>query len=266
MSTQIDIEEARSFTPHQAREVLRSGVNQTTSGWSDGWVQCNVLAVDQDVARDLMVFAQRNPRSCPIVDILEPGQYSSPKFQGDIRTDLPGYTVYQDGNLFSSTNDARNIWREEFYTFFIGCSFTFENAFRRLHIPLRHHEDERTVPMYRTSIECDFAGSLSGPTVVTLRYMPASLVADAVRISARYPSSHGAPIHVGDPTEIGIKDLGSPDWGDPPLSWPGDVPMFWACGVTPQAVAMNSKLNFAIAHEPGRMAIMDIDEESMLVP
>lgn len=266
MSTVISIEEACVFTPKQAREIFRNGVNNTTSGWADGWLQCNMLSVDQGVARDVMVFAQRNPQACPIVDILEPGQYSSPKFQGDIRTDLPGYMVYQDGKLADNIKDARIVWRDEYYTFLIGCSFTFENAFRRLGIPLRHHEDGRTVPMYRTSIECQSAGTLGGPMVVSLRYIPARLVAEAVRISARYPSSHGVPVHVGDPSEIGIMELESPDWGDPPLSRAGDVPVFWACGVTPQAVALKSNLPFAVAHQPGRMAIMDVAEEFMLVP
>lgn len=266
MNTVVDTTKANAFTSHRAREILRGGINRTTSGWSDGYVQCNMLSVDPEVARDLMVFAQRNPQSCPIVDILEPGQYSSPKFQGDIRTDLPGYMVYEDGCNTGSMNNAREIWREDFYTFLIGCSFTFENAFRRLDVPLRHNEDGRTVPMYRTSLECEPAGILSGPTVVTLRYIPGRLVSQAVRVSARYPSSHGAPVHIGDPTKIGITDLGSPDWGDPPLRREGDVPMFWACGVTPQAVVMNSNIRFAVSHEPGRMAIMDIAEESMLVP
>lgn len=261
-----DDTDPRAATPDDARRIFRSGVNRTTSGWAEGFVQCNMLSVGPDVARDVLVFAQRNPQACPVLDILEPGQYSSAKFSGDIRTDLPGYVVYQQGKPPQLTNDMRDLWRDDYYTFLFGCSFTFENALRRHGIPLRHNENGRTVPMYRTTLECAPAGVLRGPTVVTLRYIPGHMVAEAVRISARYPSSHGAPLHIGDPSEIGITNLGTPDWGDPPVSREGDVPVFWACGVTPQAAVMGSSVNFALSHEPGRMAIMDISEESLLVP
>ncbi|WP_202976039.1 putative hydro-lyase [Rothia uropygialis] len=266
MVVEPDAQTARTMSPESARATFHAGLNRTTSGWADGWVQCNLLSVEKNTARDLMIFAQRNPKACPLLDVLEPGQYSSSRFRGDVRTDLPGYVIYEDGKPPVASNNGKDFWKDEFYTFLIGCSFTFENAFRRLGVPVRHDEDGRTVPMYRTNIDCAAAGRLSGPLVVTLRYMPAALVADAVRISSRYPSSHGAPVHVGDPAELGIEDVSKPDWGDPPVKKAGDVPMFWACGVTPQAVVMSSNIEYAIAHEPGRMAIMDIAEESVQAP
>lgn len=254
-----------ALTPDEARARIRDGFTGTTSGWCDGWAQANLLAVPAELAFDLMLFAQRNPKPCPLLDVIEPGRRSSARFTGDVATDLPQYRVYERGELVDEVTDVAGIWREDLVTFLFGCSFSFERALTEAGVVVRHTVAGTTVPMYRTSIACEPAGSLSSPMVVSMRGVPAGQVADAVTISARYPGVHGAPVHVGRPDLIGIADLERPDWGDPPMLEEGDVPVFWACGVTPQAMVMASRPDFAIAHAPGRMAITDIPESALHV-
>ena len=162
--------------------------------------------------------------------------------------------------------DVTDLWRDDLVAFLIGCSFTFEAALLEANVPVRHIELGCNVPMYRTSIPCREAGRLSGPLVVSMRPVPASLVATAVRVTSRYPAVHGAPVHVGDPAELGITDLDAPDFGDPVEVRPGEVPVFWACGVTPQAAIMQSRPPFAIGHAPGHMAITDARDSGYVVP
>lgn len=253
-----------ALTPTQARQRIRQGATETTSGWCDGWAQANLLSVPSELALDLMLFAHRNPKPCPILEVLEPGQRSSRRFAGDIATDLPQYRVYKHGEMVTETADVSSYWREDLVSFLFGCSFSFERALSKAGIVMRHTQAQTTVPMYRTSIACEPAGVFSSPMVVSMRGIPAGRVADAVMVTSRYPSVHGAPVHVGRPDLIGIEDLQRPDWGDPPVLAEGDIPVFWAFGVTPQAMVMASRPEFAIAHAPGRMAITDIAEAELL--
>ncbi|XVQ08868.1 putative hydro-lyase [Spirillospora sp. CA-255316] len=255
-----------ALTPEQARALFRSGLRVPTAGWCAGSTQANLIAVPREHAYDLLLFAQRNPKPCPVLDVTEPGRTSARLFSGDLRTDLPGYVVYEDGEPVAEVTDATAHWRDDLVAFLIGCSFTFENALLEEGVPVRHIEQGRNVPMYRTNRSCRRAGGLGGPLVVSMRPIPAGRVADAVRVTARYPSVHGAPVHVGDPSELGIADLGRPDFGDPADVRPGEIPVFWACGVTPQAAVMASRPEFAIGHAPGHMAITDARDSDHLVP
>ncbi|WP_207769383.1 putative hydro-lyase [Nocardioides currus] len=254
------------LTPDEARARFRSGVKEPTAGWSAGWTQANLIALPRDLAYEFLLFAQRNPKPCPVLDVTEPGATSSPLFSGDLRTDLPGYRIYEHGELVAEVDDVTDLWREDLVAFLVGCSFTFEAALLEAGVPVRHHEAGSNVPMYSTSVECRPAGSLSGPLVVSMRPVPAGQVADAVRVTSRYPAVHGAPVHVGDPAALGIRDLDAPDFGDPVEVRSGEVPVFWACGVTPQAAVMRSRPPFAIGHAPGHMAITDARDSDYLVP
>lgn len=226
-----------------------------------------MLAVPREHAFDLLLFAQRNPKPCPILGVLEPGETSGPLLAGsDIRTDIPKYTVYRDGVKVDEPTDITGYWRDDLVTFLIGCSFTFESALQDGGIAIAHIDQGVNVPMYRTNRQCSPAGAMSGPLVVSMRPIPAGQVADAVRITSRYPAVHGAPVHVGNPRELGIDDLGRPDFGDAVDIPEGSLPVFWACGVTPQAAVMQSRPAFAIGHAPGHMLITDVRDTTYQVP
>ena len=200
-----------------------------------------------------------------MLDVLEPGAVRGPLLDGDIRTDIPLYRVYVDGELAAETGDVRGWWGEDVVGFLIGCSFTFERALAEAGVPVRHVEQGVNVPMYRTSRRCRPAGAVAGPLVVSMRMVPERLVATAVAVTARYPAVHGAPVHVGDPRELGIADLDAPDYGEAVRGEAGDVPVFWACGVTPQAAVVESRPPLAIAHAPGHMLITDARDEDYRV-
>ncbi|GAA3809596.1 putative hydro-lyase [Sphaerisporangium flaviroseum] len=254
------------LTPPEARALFREGLVTPTSGWSAGWTQANLIALPKEQAYDFLVFAQRNPRPCPVLDVTEPGEFAASLFGGDLRTDLPGYRVYRDGEQVAEVPDVLSYWRDDLVCFLVGCSFTFEAALLDAGVPVRHIEAGTNVPMYRTNRDCRPAGELSGPMVVSMRPVPAELVATAVRITSRYPAVHGAPVHVGDPGALGIDDLDRPDFGDPVEVRAGELPVFWACGVTPQAAVMRSRPPFAIGHAPGHMAITDARDSAYQVP
>ena len=247
----------RHLTPADARALFRNGLVTPTAGWCDGWTQANLITVPAALAWDFLLFAQRNPQPCPVLDVLDAGAVRGPLLDGDVRTDLPLYRVYVDGELAEETPDVRGWWREDLVSFLIGCSFTFEGALAEAGVPVRHVEQGVNVPMYRTSRRCRGAGAVGGPLVVSMRPVPAERVPDAVRVTARYPAVHGAPVHVGDPRELGIADLEVPDYGDAVRFEAGDVPVFWACGVTPQAAVVESRPALAIAHVPGHMLVID---------
>lgn len=256
-----------TLTPAQARQAFRGGLRVPTSGFSPGFAQANVLALPRELAFDMLLFAQRNPKPCPVLGVLEPGQVSSPLLPGgDVRTDVPAYRVYRHGEMVADPDDAVEHWREDLVTFLLGCSFTFEAPLRAAGIPVRHMDLGVNVPMFRTSRRCEPAGALSGPLVVSMRPIPAHQVADAVRITSRYPGVHGAPVHVGDPAALGIADLAEPDFGDAVDVPDGWIPVFWACGVTPQAAVMESKPELAISHAPGHMLITDLPDAELQVP
>lgn len=250
-------------TPAELRAACRDGWSAPTSGRAAGFTQCNLIALPKDWAWDFLLFAQRNPKPCPVLDVTEPGAFETALAPGaDLRRDLPLYRVWRDGALAGETPDARDAWAEhpDLVAFLIGCSFTFETPLARAGIEIRHVAQGRNVPMYRTSRPCRPGGRLAGPLVVSMRPIPAGRVAEAVAISGRYPAVHGAPVHVGAPEALGISDLGRPDFGDPVEIRPGEIPVFWACGVTPQAAVMASKPPFAITHAPGHMFVTDVPD------
>ena len=260
------------LSPAAARAQFRAGLRRPTSGISPGFAQVNLLALPRDLAFDMLLFAQRNPKSCPVLGVFEPGQFHdagavNPLLaEGDLRTDVPAYRVYRDGELIAEPDDALEHWREDLVAFLIGCSFTFEAPLLEAGIPIAHIEQGVNVPMYKTALRCAPAGRLGGPLVVSMRPLPAGQIAEAVRITSRYPGVHGAPVHIGSPAELGIADLGAPDFGDPveiPAGW---TPVFWACGVTPQAAVMESRPELAISHAPGHMLITDLPNAALQVP
>lgn len=255
-----------ALSPREARALFRAGLSVPTTGWSAGYAQANLLTVPREYAFDFLLFAQRNPKPCPILDVLEPGEVGGALLDGDVRTDVPRYRVFRDGVLDAEVDDVTDYWSDDLVSFLIGCSFTFEHPLLDAGVPVRHIDAGRNVPMYVTSRRCRSAGRLSGPLVVSLRGIPADRVADAVRITSRFPAVHGAPVHVGEPGALGIDDLGRPDFGDAPILEEGDVPVFWACGVTPQAMVMEARPPLAITHAPGHMLITDARDSDYQVP
>ncbi|NLU75979.1 putative hydro-lyase [Streptomyces sp. HNM0575] len=248
------------------RAAIRRGDTRPTAGLAPGHTQANMVSVPRDWAYDVLLFCQRNPKPCPVLDVTDPGATSTVLAPGaDLRTDLPAYRVWEHGELTGEPAEVGGLWRDDLVTFLIGCSFTFEWALADAGVPLRHIEQGRNVAMYVTDRECRSAGAMRGPTVVSMRPVPEELVETAARITGRMPAVHGAPVHSGDPSLIGISDLGRPDFGDPTDMHPGDVPVFWACGVTPQAAVTASRPPFAITHAPGRMLITDVRDEEYLV-
>jgi uncharacterized protein YcsI (UPF0317 family) len=255
------------LTPAEARALFRAGLVRPTSGFCAGYAQANLIIVPRSHAFDLLLFAQRNPKPMPLLGVLDAGEATSALLAGgDIRTDVPRYVVYEDGVPVAEPTSIAEYWRDDLVTFIVGCSFTFEAALVAGGVPVAHQEQGVNVPMYRTSVRCAPAGGLTGPLVVSMRPVPAAQVADAVRITSRYPAVHGAPVHVGAPQELGIADLSRPDFGDPVEIPEGHLPVFWACGVTPQAVVMESRPPLAIGHAPGHMLITDAKDSDYLVP
>lgn len=248
-------------SPDDARGRFRRGLAAPTTGWAPGYTQANLVVLPREWAFDMLLFGQRNPQPVPLLDVTEPGAVSTVLAAGaDLRTDLPRYRVWRDGTLVDEPTDVVDLWTEDLVSFLIGCSFSFETALQDAGVPVRNIEQHRNVSMYRTNIPCRPAGRLSGPLVVSMRPVPASQVAKAVQVTARMPNVHGAPVHVGSPASLGITDLAAPDFGDAVEAKEGDVPMFWACGVTPQAALMASGPPFAITHAPGFMFVTDVPD------
>lgn len=253
------------MTPAELRLACRQGAwRKPTAGVCDGFVQANLMVVPAEAAFDFLLFCQRNPRPCPIVEVVEAGRVEPACAPGaDLRTDLPGYRVYRDGRLAEERTEIGSLWREDLVSFLIGCSFSFEEALAQAGVPLRHVEACSNVPMYRTSVATEPAGRFRGPLVVSMRPIPARLVPLAVQVTGRFERVHGAPVHVGEPASLGIADLSRPDWGDPVEIRPGELPVFWACGVTPQAAALASRLPFCITHAPGHMLVTDLGNAAL---
>jgi uncharacterized protein YcsI (UPF0317 family) len=259
------MEEVASIKPSAARERFRAGLKTPTTGWCKGFTQANLLIVPQALAYDVLLFAQRNPGPCPVLEVTEAGS-ATPSLlapQTDLRTDLPAYRVYENGELVAETQQIADLWRDDLVAFLTGCSLTFEWALLAAGIAVRHIEQGVNVPMFKTTIPCRPAGSLSGPMVVTMRPIPARLISRAVQVTTRFPLSHGAPIQIGNPRAIGINDIGAPDFGDPVMINSDEVPVFWACGVTFQTVLMASRPRFAITHSPGHTFISDIEDAAL---
>ncbi len=252
------------LTAAQARALFRGGLDTDTIGWAGRHAQANLVAVPRSAAYDLLLFAQRNPQACPLLDVTEVGGTATALAEGaDLRTDLPAYYVWRDGEIAERVTDATDHWREDMVAFLVGCSLTFELALMEAGVPVRHIEEGVIDPMYVTNRPTRAAGALSGPLVVSMRPIPAHLVTTAVRITDRYPDVHGAPVHVGDPAALGIADLSRPDFGDA-VTVGDDVPAFWACGVTTQAAITASRLEYAVTHVPGRMFVTDVPHSAYM--
>lgn len=241
---------------HQARQQILTG---PTANLAPGHVQANLAILPKALAADFTLFCLRNPKSCPLVAVSEPGEIAIEALGADldIRTDVPRYRVWRHGALVDEVSDISSYWRDDLVTFAIGCSFSFEEALIADGIDVRHISQGRNVPMYRTNIPTHPAGVFKGPTVVSMRPMKAADAIRAIQITSRFPAVHGAPLHLGDPRLIGINDLDQPDYGDPVEIREGEIPVFWGCGVTPQSVIAAAKPDFSITHAPGHMLVTD---------
>jgi len=251
----------RDSTPAQVRAAARAGAwTGHTSGLAERHVQGNLVILPQTQADDFLRFCQRNPKPCPLLAVGEPGNPFLPTLGQDIdiRSDVPRYRVWRNGVLVEQPNDIGALWRDDFVSFVLGCSFSFEQALLDEGLRLRHIDEGRNVAMYRTNIPTVAAGPFNGPLVVTMRPLRAAQAIRAVQITSRFPAVHGAPVHLGDPALIGIGDLAHPDYGDAVAVRDDEVPVFWACGVTPQAALERARLPLAITHAPGAMLVTDL--------
>lgn len=253
-------------TAQDVREACRRQELQSpTSGLASGYVQANLVMLPSEWAFDFLLFCQRNPKPCPLLEVLEAGQFAPRRSaaDADLRTDLPKYCIYESGILKSVVPNVKDRFQDDFVSFLIGCSFTFEAAILEQGVPVRHIEENRNVPMYRTNRLCKSAGRFSGPLVVSMRPMTPRQAIQAVEICTDYPLAHGAPVHWGDPASLGIANLKEPDYGDAVTLQPGEIPVFWACGVTPQAALQDAKPTLAITHAPGHMFLTDLRDWQM---
>lgn len=255
-------------TGEQVREAARAGgLCGQTSGLAAGYAQANLVVLPAELAHDFLLFCQRNPKPCPLLDVTSPGQVAPQRAAptADLRTDLPRYRVWQNGELVAEPTSIESLWRDDFVSFLIGCSFTFEGALLRAGVPVRHLELGSNVSMFRTNIACEPAGAFAGPLVVSMRPLTPAAAIRAIQITSRYQAVHGAPVHLGFPGQIGIADLSCPDFGDAVPVASDELPVFWACGVTPQAAVMASRPALAITHAPGCMFVTDLRDDELIV-
>ena len=254
-----------TLSASEVRAAIRDGSYQGhTAGLAAGKLQCNLAILPERSALDFLRFCQRNPKPCPLVGVSDSGDPKLPTLGRDIdiRTDVSKYRVFREGQFAEEVTEISDHWTDDLVTVALGCSFTFENALLRNDVPVRHIETGKNVPMFRSNIDLVPAGKFGGQMVVTMRPIPEHQVAQAKEISSRFPQAHGAPIAVGDSTQIGIADLMQPDWGDAVEIKPGEVPVYWACGVTPQNVLLDAGLPICITHSPGHMLIADVAEDA----
>lgn len=258
-----------SISPAQIRAQIRAGNwHATTSGVAAGYVQGNIVILPKSWADDFLKFCQMNPKPCPIVGMSDnPGDFLLPSVgeDVDIRTDVPRYKVFRKGVFVDEVPDIKSLWQDDLVTFVLGCSFSFEEALLADGLEVRNITEGVNVPMYRTNIACRSAGPFSGNTVVSMRPMKPKDAIRAIQICTRFPSVHGAPLHFGDPASIGIDDVNHPDFGDSVTLREGEVPVFWACGVTPQVALENAKPSLCITHSPGYMLVTDIRNSQLAV-
>jgi len=258
---------AAELSPHDLRKRIRTGQwTQPTSGASKGYIQANLVMMPQEQAFEFLLFCVRNPKPCPILDVLEPGCFEPAIAPGaDLRTDLPRYRIYEDGRLKTETEDVSGLARSGMVSFLLGCSFSFENAMLAAGLPIRNIEEGKNVSMYVTRRDCRPAGPFTSKLVVTMRPMTPAQAIRAVQITTRFHLTHGAPVHIGDHREIGIKDLDRPEFGDPVTIRTGEIPVFWACGVTSQVAATSVPLPLVITHSPGHMFVSDLKDEDLTI-
>lgn len=245
--------------PAEARAIIRRGDHVGhTGGIAPDYVQGNVCILPRDDALEFAAFCQRNPKPCPVIGISAPGDPALPTLGDiDIRTDVPQYLVFRDGELVEERSDIMELWRDDLVTFILGCSFSFELPLLQQGISLQHIDRNTEVPMYRSSIACVPAGKFSSDMVVSMRPLHPADAIRAIQITSRYSAVHGAPVHIGSPDAIGVKDVMKPDFGDPPVIEDGQLLVFWACGVTPQIAVERAKPSICITHKPAAMLITD---------
>lgn len=250
----------------RVRQVIRHGRwNSHTAGLAADHVQGNVVVLPKALADDFLLYCQRNPKPCPLLAVGDTGDPALPALGQDIdiRTDVPRYRVWRSGVVVEEPTDIRHLWRDDFVTFVLGCSFSFEQALLEAGVPLRHIRDGKNVSMYRTNLETQSAGIFGGPMVVSMRPLRAADAIRAVQVTTRFPNVHGSPVHLGDPSLIGIADIRRPDYGDAVEVLPDEVPVFWACGVTPQAAIARARPDLCITHAPGAMLITDVKNSQL---
>lgn len=253
-------------TPNEVRQLIRDEIiTIPTAGMCGGYAQANLVILPNKYADDFRLFAEYNPKPCPILEITEPGCFTTKLTaeNANIVTDIPKYYIYKDGIKVDECYNASKYWQDDMTCFLIGCSFSFEAAMLREGIDVRHITMGCNVPMYKTNIPCKTAGIFSGPYVVSMRPMKIEDVKKAYEITGKFPHVHGEPVHFGDPEIIGIKNINKPNYGDAVEIKEGEVPVFWACGVTPQAALENAKPEIVITHAPGHMFITDILNEDI---
>lgn len=269
MSINITNPHTKQLNAYELRQLIRQGkFTGNTSGFAQGCVQGNIVILPKDWANDFLQFCQFNPKPCPLIGMSEQtGNFYLPALGNDIdiRTDVPGYRLFVNGVLEQETTDIKTLWRDDLVTFVLGCSFSFEEALIADGIEIRNISENKNVPMYRTNIACKTAGRFNGETVVSMRPMLPKDAIRAIQICSRFPSVHGAPIHFGQPELIGINDINNPDYGDAVTINNNEVPVFWACGVTPQLALERTKPPFCITHSPGKMLVTDIVNSTLAV-
>ncbi|MFG0783969.1 MULTISPECIES: putative hydro-lyase [Delftia] len=246
--------------PTEFRQEVRAGrFRGQTAGQCPGYTQGNLAILPRECSEEFLRFARLNPKSCPLIGVTEPGSSRVPELGDiDLKTDLPSYWVFRDGHRAEQVNDLTELWRDDLVGFVIGCSYSFEDALREAGVPVRHIGEGRGAPMFITDIANGQAGRFGGRMVVSMRPMTAAHAIRAIQVTSRFPSVHGAPVHLGDPAQIGIADIDRPDFGEPMALRPGEIPVFWACGVTPQQAIRSAALPFAITHEPGHMLVTEL--------
>lgn len=251
----------KNITPLAFRQLVREGkFTEPTSGYCPGYAQANLIILPKEEAYDFLLFAQRNPKACPLLEVTDVGERLT-KYVAkdcDIATDFPKYWIYRDGVKVEEVTDISSYWQDDFVAFVIGCSFSFESEMIDAGIEIRHNTMGCNVPMYITNIDCVPAGRFSGKMVVSMRPIPSNQLVKTVTVTAALPKVHGSPIHIGDPKEIGITDVAHPDFGDPVEIRSGETTVFWPCGVTPQSIVMHVKPKLAITHAPGHMLVTDV--------
>ena len=253
--------------PKELRQLIRNrDWTAPTSGAAQGYVQANLVMLPRDEAFNFLLFCVRNPKPCPILDVLEPGQVEPAIAPGaDLRTDLPRYRIFENGELKAEVEDVTDAFTGDMVSFLLGCSFSFENAILAAGLPIRNLAEGKNVSMYITDVACKPAGPFSAPLVVTMRPMTPKQAVRAVQVTTRFHLTHGAPVHMGAPEKIGIKDLNQPDFGDAVTIQPEEIPVFWACGVTSQLAATSASLPRVITHAPGHMFVSDLKDEDLTI-
>lgn len=252
--------------PAEVRRLIREGGwNRPTTGLCLGYLQANLALLPRELACEFQAVCETNPQPMPLLDVTDPGDPQPRRVarNADLRTDVPRYRVYRFGELAAEVTDIRDLWRDDLVAFLLGCSFTAEGRLVEAGVRLRHLELGQSVPMWQTSIQVEPAGRFRGPVVVSMRPIKKSQLELANRVTSELPMAHGGPIHEGDPERIGITDLAHPHWGDAILPLEDEVPVFWACGVTPQALIMVARPELAISHAPGHMFITDVHDAAI---